>query len=149
MTPLTGLRPARPGDAAQLARILQDWVEETEWMPALYSPTQTQAFLEQLISGGSVTVAEDQSKLCGFLALDQTEIIALYIAKSARGQGWGTALLDHAKAAHHHLALWTFAQNAPARAFYSGRGFRQTKASDGSRNDENLPDIRMEWSTHG
>jgi hypothetical protein len=43
------------------------------------------------------------------------------------------------------LDLWTFQQNAAARRFYEGRGFKPVEMTDGSGNDERVPDVRYRW----
>ena len=62
-----------------------------------------------------------------------------------RGQGVGTALLDHLRDNADRLELWTFQANEAAQKFYIKHGFQEVTRTDGSRNDEQLPDIQFEW----
>jgi GNAT superfamily N-acetyltransferase len=138
------MRPATPADAPALARIMDDWIIETGWMPRLHSLSQTVGFLAQLISTCDVVVTGDAEPV-GFLARDGADIRALYLAPQARGLGWGAALIDHAKGASDRLTLWVFQANPRAVAFYLREGLTEATRTDGQGNDEKLPDIRMVW----
>ena len=138
------LRRATPEDAPALARILGDWVRETGWMPVLHTREEDLGFLAHLIGTTEVTLAEDGGP-SGFLALDGEDVRALYLAPEARGQGVGRALLDQAKAGRTRLSLWAFEANPRAVAFYQREGFRVAERTDGSGNEEGLPDLRMLW----
>lgn len=142
---MTRLRAARPGDIPAMAKILQDWLDGTDWLPDLYSLEETHGFLRHLFDNHEITVAEGETVL-GFLCLNGDEIPALYISAANRRAGIGKLLIDAAKQARSHLSLWTFQANSGAQAFYSRHGFREVERTDGARNDEKLPDIRLEWS---
>ena len=62
-----------------------------------------------------------------------------------RGRAVGKALLDRVKAGHGMIELWTFQANTGARRFYLREGFREVLLTDGSGNDEKLPDVQMAW----
>ena len=137
------IRPATPADAPSLGKVLGDWVRETGWMPVLHTFDEDQGFLANLIEEAEVWCDEAAT---GFIARRDETIPALYLAPAARGQGLGTALLSQAKQDRDHLTLWTFEANHPARRFYGRHGFTEAERTDGARNDERLPDIRMGWS---
>jgi len=139
------LRPARSTDAGTTGEILHGFTRENDWMPNLYSCAETIAFCGRMIDRGWVTVAEAQSGVIGFLAREGTEIQALYLAAPARGQGFGTQLLDDAKSGQDRLALYAFQANSGACRFYERHGFAEVARGDGSGNDEHLPDIRYVW----
>jgi len=139
------LDKARPTDAEAIGLILSEWIDETPWMPRIHKREDEQRFAVDLVAKGWVTVARRCGRVAGFLARDGEDIIALYVASHARGQGVGSALLNRAKRKSRRLSLWTFQFNEPARAFYEGHGFREVERSGGARNDEKLPDIRYEW----
>lgn len=139
------LDDARPEDAAVLARIMGDWIMSTDWMPKLHSAEEDQEFLSDLIATQTVRVARDGAGTAlGFLARRGGEVDALYIGSSSRGRGIGTALIEEAKAGGW-LELWTFQANAGAIAFYLRQGFVEIERTDGSRNDEHLPDLSLRW----
>ena len=80
----------------------------------------------------------------GFLARQGSVVDALYLAPAGRGLGYGRALLDEVKVTGL-VQLWTFQANQGARAFYLREGLREVRMTDGSGNDEKLPDVWMEW----
>ena len=136
---------ATPEDASQIGTILSDWIDETPWMPRIHSLDGDQAYMRGLVAKGWVEVARLTDKVVGFIVLNQGEIHALYVARTARGQGVGRALLNRAKQQAEKLCLWTFVANTGAQRFYLRAGFSEIGRSDGSGNDEGLPDIRFEW----
>lgn len=139
------LRPARSTDAGATGTILHDFARENAWMPMLHSGAETIAFCGRMIDQGWVTVAETSDAVVGFLALNGSDIHSLYLETSARGQGIGTRLLDHAKTQRTQLSLFAFQANAGACRFYERHGFSEVARSNGRDNDENLPDIRFVW----
>ena len=139
------LRPARSTDAGKIGEILQGFSRDNDWMPELHSRAETIAFCGWMIDQGWVTVAEDHTGVVGFLALKEAEIHSLYLTPSACGQGIGQRLLDLAKSQQDQLSLFAFQANQGARRFYERNGFAEVARSDGSNNDENLPDIKYVW----
>lgn len=139
------LGPAKPEDAAQIGRILSDWIDETDWMPRIHRREEERRFADELVARGWVTVARKGGAVAGFMARDGTDVVALYVDAPARGQGVGTALMARAKKQTPRLELWTFQFNHAARAFYAREGFIEIARTGGAGNDEKLPDIRYLW----
>jgi ribosomal protein S18 acetylase RimI-like enzyme len=139
------LRPASALDAGTTGWILHRFALYTPWMPVLYSEAETIGFCKAMIDYGWVTVAERNGRVIGFMARDGAEICSLYLAPDARGQGVGKVLLRQAKAAQPELWLRALVANTGARRFYQREGFCETDRTDGSGNDEGLPDVRMAW----
>lgn len=144
MTPC--IRPARPTDAGATGDILYDFIMRTPWMPKLHTAAETIAFCGTMIDRGWMTVAGREGMVEGFLARDGSEIVALYVSRAANGSGLGRALLQHAQAEADRLTLWTFQANTGAQRFYRRAGFVETERTDGSGNDEKLPDIHYVWA---
>ncbi len=142
MTPR--IRPARNEDALPLARILREWIDETEWFRSPHPPNSDEVFVLRKIRDGVVTVAEAKTPI-GFVALEGTYVSCLYVAAAHRGAGVGRLLLDHVKAASPALRLWTFQANTDARRFYAREGFAEIQLTDGSENEEGLPDAELLW----
>ncbi len=141
------LREVRREDADACARVFNDWVDATAWMPRVHDPDDVaRHYREHVMSTCAVTVAEVAGAVVGFLAVDSEGFVAgLYLAPEARGRGIGAALLDRAKALRPEgLTLWTFAVNDGARRFYAREGFVEAGRTDGE-NEEGLPDVRLRW----
>lgn len=86
-------------------------------------------------------------RIVGFAALDGTVLDHFYLSPDARGRGIGSALLAAVKeASPEELSLHVFQRNLAARAFYERHGFVAGELDDGSRNEENEPDLTYRWS---
>ncbi|OIQ76584.1 putative acetyltransferase [mine drainage metagenome] len=73
----------------------------------------------------------------------------LYVAPNFQGIGIGGSLLAIAKnLSPTGLQLWTFQENHYARKFYRDHGFVEMEATDGSRNEERTPDVRLIWPSY-
>ena len=137
--------PATVADAPAIAAILSDWIDATPWMPRVHTHEEDRGFGRMLVDKGWTHVVRDGGEAVGFLSRDGAEVHALYVARTARGRGVGKALLDQAKDATPLLQLYTFEANEAAQRFYLREGFVEIGRTDGSGNDEHLPDIRFEW----
>ncbi len=142
---MTLLRVARDMDAGAVGAILSEFIDTTPWMPRIHTRAQDLAHAARMIGFGWVSLADHQGDVLGFMARNGEEIDALYVTQKARGQGVGTALLQHAQAMSPRLELWTFQENTGAQRFYERHGFTETRRTDGTDNDEGLPDILYEW----
>lgn len=143
-TPIV-LRAAQVLDAGAVGAILHHWNQGTSWMPNLYSEAQAIQFVGQMIERGWVSVACLDGQIVGFLAQEDHDVLALYVAAQKRRLGVGIALLSHAMRRSDVLELWTFQANHAARTFYRRAGFEEIAQSDGTRNDEGLPDVKLRW----
>lgn len=139
------LRPARSTDAGKVGGILSAFIDDTPWMPRVHTRAEDVGFAGHLIDKGWVTVAESAEHVTGFIACDGKMVQALYVTASARRNGVGSALLRYVQGQCEALTLWTFLANTEAQAFYADHGFVVAEETDGSGNDEGLPDLRFEW----
>jgi GNAT superfamily N-acetyltransferase len=142
---VTALRMARDLDAGAVGAILSEFVDTSDWMPRIHTRAEDIAHAARMIDLGRVHVAEDNGKVVGFCARNGDDLDALYVASEKRGQGVGAALLRHAQTVVDRLELWTFQANEGAQRFYLRHGFVELQRTDGSGNDERLPDIQYEW----
>jgi GNAT superfamily N-acetyltransferase len=96
-------------------------------------------------------VAEDEAgSLTGLLVLDGQSLDQLYVEPDLTGRGIGAELLAVAKRERPDgLELWTFASNTGAQRFYERHGFVAIRRTDGSRNEEQSPDILYVWPAPG
>lgn len=138
------VRPAQPLDAGRVGAILTQSVRDQTFLPQLHSEAENIQFFGRMIDHGMVWVADD-GIVRGFLAREGAYIHGLYVARGARGHGIGAGLMARAKADVDRLELYTFVANTGARRFYTRQGFVEIDRTDGSGNDEGLPDIYMVW----
>nr|WP_255553391.1 GNAT family N-acetyltransferase [Maritimibacter sp. DP1N21-5] len=96
-----------------------------------------------MVARGWVRVARLGARVVGFIAVEDGQVHALYLARVHRGHGIGRALLSRVQSEHACLSLHTHAANHEARRFYATMGFRPTAI--GTANDEGLTDIRFQW----
>lgn len=137
------IRRGKASDAPACAAILNDWIDDRDWMPRVHTRQDVVAFYQDFVfRKREVWVAGDP--VTGFLGLDpeRGEVTTLYVATP--GCGIGKALLDHAKLGRASLTLWTFQTNDGARRFYAREGFREVAFTDGE-NEERLPDVQLRW----
>jgi GNAT superfamily N-acetyltransferase len=116
------------------------------WLAGRHSPEEDRAyFRDRVFADCTVWGAFDDGRLVGFIAFRKDWIDQLYVAPFAQRRGIGKSLLGIAKAAHLNLSLWTFQRNEHARSFYEANGFLPVEITDGSRNEEQEPDILYRW----
>jgi putative acetyltransferase len=141
------LRRAGLYDMAPLARLYRDTVRRTlAFLPELHSAEDDQRyFRERLFTEHEVWVAEEGGALVGYIAFRPGFIQHLFLDAGHLRRGVGTALLEIAKARYAELGLWTFQDNARARAFYERHGFRAVTFTDGADNEEKTPDVFYAW----
>ncbi len=141
------VRAAQPTDAGKAADILTLNNRSFDWMPQIHTAVQDIDFLAEMIDQGWVTVATKghYGPILGFIARDKWTIHSLYVHPEWQSKGIGKALLDLAKSESPALKLWTFEANTRAQEFYLREGFGEEQRSDGSTNDEKLPDIFYVW----
>ncbi|MEV5604960.1 GNAT family N-acetyltransferase [Streptomyces sp. NPDC052299] len=148
------LREARADDAGPLTRLfLASRAAAMPYLARVHSDEATLAWLTHVVLPGTdVRVAETRgdARIAGFLSLDGSELEHLYVDPGLRRRGIGSLLLAAAKeASPTGLTLYTFQRNTGARSFYERHGFTAVAFDDGSRNEENEPDVRYRWTPPG
>jgi GNAT superfamily N-acetyltransferase len=148
------IRPADETDADAITSVfLASRAAAMPYLPRLYDDEQTGAFITHVVLlQCRVWVAESSQtgEVVGFAALEDDLLEHLYLRPDVQRQGVGTQLLDEARAASPAgLTLRVFTRNTAARAFYERHGFDQLDENDGSRNEENEPDMTYTWSGRG
>lgn len=142
------LRAARATDGEVIAQILHRARETMAFIPQdLHTFDETRGFVRTvLLARQDVIVAEREGSVIGFAALEGRMLTQLYVAPPFFGQGTGTRLLAEAMSrAPEGLDLWVFAPNQGAIRLYERYGFRTMKQTDGSGNEERVPDRLMSW----
>lgn len=141
MTAVAAIRRAEAEDVPAISRIVNGWIDRTDWMPRTHPADDIAGFIATALPEREIFLIGEPPE--GYLSLNPENgmIGALYLDRPGRGQG--KALLDRAKAGRDYLQLWTHEPNADAHRFYRREGFevveRKPEGGDG------LPELRMEW----
>ena len=140
------LRGLRGSDFNALAQLLSASRASMALFEDRHDVKALRDFLVGLSVGCEIMVAEHDGVLAGFLSHTRGLISHLYVHPDHQDHGVGAALLDDALARYRApLHLWCFEANMRARHLYESRGFEAVERTDGSGNDEGLPDIRYVW----
>ncbi|MET9706724.1 GNAT family N-acetyltransferase [Streptomyces griseus] len=145
------LRPATPKDAEAVTKVfLASRAAAMPYLPRIHSDEDTLAWITHVVlpTSTGVWVAEEAGGgLLGFAVLaGGGELDHLYLRPDALRRGIGSRLLAEVRgAAEGALTLYVFQRNAAARAFYERHGFTAVAFDDGSRNEENEPDVLYRW----
>lgn len=137
------IRPVRPDDAAEVARILNAVIEAGAYtvLTTPYSAEEEREFILRYPERGVFLVAESAAlgRIVGFQdiapydpatpAFDHVAIIATYVDLELRRQGIGRRLAEATFAAarakgYEKILTYVRADNPAALAFYRGLGFR-------------------------
>ena len=143
----TAVRHGSTADADALTAIfLAARRRSMSYLPTLHSDADTRWWMECVVLARSeVLVAIRGGEIAGFAALGAGSLDHLYVAPAFQSAGIGSTLVQMAQARRTVLTLHVFEWNAGARRFYGRHGFAVTGGSDGSGNEEGLPDLEMTW----
>jgi GNAT superfamily N-acetyltransferase len=137
------------GDMPEVSRVFKtSRLQVLPYLTALHSPEEDERYFSEVVfKHDEVCLAKDSqsSRIVGFVAFNREFVKHLYLLPEAQGQGIGARLLVLAQNSSGHLKLWTFQKNLAAQRFYLKHGFRIVAQTEGSANEENEPDILMEW----
>jgi GNAT superfamily N-acetyltransferase len=141
------IRRATIVDADAVAAVFSASFGTLTFLPVLHTVAEDHWFIENMIfKDCEVLVAEDDTDIVSFLALQGEEVRLLYTRPDRIGEGAGTRLIEAAKKSGvRALELWCFQANARARRFYEARGFFAIRLTEGAENEEKTPDIRYRW----
>ena len=102
--------------------------------------------VRDLLPQAELYVHEDAStrQIDGFIGLTENHIEGIFVAKAARSNGIGKALLEYTKSRKPCLTLSVYQKNQRALAFYRREQF--IVQSEGIDEDTNEADIQMLWT---
>lgn len=141
------IRPATAEDAPAIAVLNRlPRGEAMPWLPVLHPLEDDTKFFARVVDAHRFVVSENGGAVVGFCGVDAGLVEQLYIHPDHQGQGLGSAFIAWAKHGAEALQLWTFERNHAARTFYAKHGFAEVERTDGDRNMEKTPDVRMKWT---
>ena len=141
------VRPASPGDCRRLAEIHVLARYDMTYLPHVHSFTSVEKWhREMVLPRQRVWVAEAEGAVVGYASLHDGLLTNLYIHPSYQGQGIGAQLLTEVKkSTPGGFELWVFQANHAAIRFYERHGATTVRVTDGSQNEERLPDRLMSF----
>ena len=141
------IRRSRPDDTEAIADAFAASLESLSFLPRLHTREEHRRFISEVVPRDhEIWVAEEDGVVVGLAAIRENTLGHIYVHPDAQGRGIGTALLDKTKELRPDgFTLWTFPQNERACRFYERRGLRAIRFTDGSGNEEQLPDVQYEW----
>ena len=124
------------------------WRESFELGVGIIDPhpldEQRRYLLDKVAPENAIRVAILEGRIVGFIAATQESIAQLYVRNGFHQRGIGSRLLAWAKEqSAGSLWLYTFEQNAGARAFYEKNGFRIV--ARGFEPQWQLRDLKYQW----
>lgn len=146
------VRPFRPEDEPAVVAVWHRSGRSTyTYLPTWQALTLEQAgtvFAEVIKPRCDVWVAVLDDEVVAYLAMRGSYIDRMYVDPAHWRQGWGTRLMTLAKRlSPRGIELHTHQENAAARAFYEGRGFRVVRLGV-SPPPESAPDVEYRWRPH-
>jgi ribosomal protein S18 acetylase RimI-like enzyme len=143
------IRRGSAADGPAMAKIINDWIDETEWMPRIHSHEAIEGFFTpEILSKRTILLGERlDGKIEGYLTLKPEGMIAaFYLAPAARGTGLANLMMTEAKRLHpDRLELGVMEPNVRARRFYEAQGFIEISEGRKTDTDEGIPELLMRW----
>ena len=132
-----------------LDAVMQIWLQANLDAHAFIPASFWEAHFEMvrdMLPQAELYVHEDAStrQIDGFIGLTENHIEGIFVAKAARSNGIGKALLDYAKSRKPRLDLSVYQKNERALAFYRREQF--AVHSEGIDEDTNEAEIQMLWT---
>ncbi|MDQ1715380.1 MAG: hypothetical protein QOC60_1325 [Frankiaceae bacterium] len=143
----TNVRRAGDGDRRAVGDIHVAARAAMTYLPRLHTDDEIREHFAGLISTYDTWVyVTGAGDVCGFAIASEKCLEHLYVDPSAQGRGFGGALLQRVMDERPDgFTLWTFQDNTGARRFYERAGLRLVRLTDGSDNEERVPDALYEW----
>ena len=139
----------RKFETQDLDAVMQIWLhgnlDAHPFIPASFWEAHFE-MVRDMLPQAELYVHEDAStrQIDGFIGLTENHIEGIFVAKAARSNGIGKALLDYAKSRKPRLDLSVYQKNERALAFYRREQF--AVHSEGIDEDTNEAEIQMLWT---
>lgn len=143
------IRPLRNEDQDAVVAVWHSaGLAEYTYLPTWQAFTLEQArqvFQDVIRPNCTIWVGLEKREIVAFLAMNGSYIDRLYVAPAWQRRGWGTRLVEFAKAqSPTGLELATHQANRGARSLYEKHGFRAVKFGI-SPPPESAPDVIYHW----
>ena len=139
----------RKFESRELDAVMQIWLhgnlDAHAFIPASFW-TEHFEMVRDMLPQAELYVHENEipRQIDGFIGLTENHIEGIFVAKSARSEGIGKALLEYAKSRKPRLTLSVYQKNQRAIAFYRREQFGVH--SEGIDEDTNEAEIQMLWT---
>jgi ribosomal protein S18 acetylase RimI-like enzyme len=139
------IRQPAPGDHGRLAELHVLARYDMAYLPKVHSFASVERWMREIVlSRQRVWVAEIDGEIVGYASLGDGFLTNLYVHPRHQRNGIGAALFAEArKFAADGFRFWVFEANRDAIRFYERHGARTIRTTDGSQNEEKLPDRLM------
>lgn len=141
----------RQGSPADVPRALEIWRAAVDATHGFLTPEDRaeidRMMAEQFLPHAELWLAEDgDGHVLGFLVMAGEEIDALFVDPAVHGQGYGTALVEHAITLSPHATVEASEQASNALPFYEARGFVRIGRSETDPQGRPYPLIRLRYA---
>ena len=145
------IRRARPGEGRRLAEIHVLARCDMAYLPHVHSFASVEGWMSKVVvPSREALVAETDGAVVAYAWLHEGLLRALYVHPSHQRRGIGARLLAEIGAiAADGFELWVFEANDGAIRFYERHGAKFVRKTDGSGNEEKLPDRLMRFEKRG
>lgn len=121
------VRPFKADDIEEVMAIWMDCNAEVHhYIPEDYWAAHFDE-VRQAILNAAVFIAEENSRIIGFMGIVENYIAGIFIKKEFRSCGAGSKLLNRAKSVSEQLSLDVYAKNRRAWHFYCSNGFTEVE----------------------
>ncbi|WP_374407561.1 acetyltransferase [Pelagerythrobacter sp.] len=140
----------RKGSPADVPRALSIWRAAVDATHGFLTPEDRREIdrmvVDEFFPHAELWLAETgDGHVLGFLVMQGEEIDALFVDPAVHGQGYGTALLDHALALSPRATVEASEQASNALPFYEARGFERIGRSETDPQGRPYPLIRLRY----
>ena len=141
----------REGSPADVPRALEIWRAAVDATHGFLTPEDRgeidRMVTDQFLPRAELWLAEDHDgQVLGFLVMEGEEIDALFVDPAMHGQGYGTALVEHALTLSPHATVEASEQASNALPFYKARGFVPIGRSETDPQGRPYPLVRLRYA---
>ncbi|USP40635.1 GNAT family N-acetyltransferase [Acinetobacter sp. XS-4] len=119
------IRQANIHDFSDLTEIwFSASVKAHDFIPEVYWENNKIKMQNIYLPMSEVYLVENINNICGFIALVENTIAAIFVSPEQQGKGIGKLLINYAKGIRDNLELNVYQQNTNSIRFYKSVGFK-------------------------